>query len=81
MGSCAFLMPVAGFRFVRAQSYSAPAALGLCIGGLPAVWVAANWVKELELDTVRWLVVGVVLYTAISLLRAARRSEPVAAGP
>ena len=75
MGSCAFLMPVAGFRFVRAQSYSAPAALGLTIGGLPAVWIAANWVKELELDTVRWLVIAVVLYTAFSLLRAARRRE------
>ena len=78
MGSCAFLMPVAGFRFVRARSYSAPAALGLCIGGLPAVWIAAHWVKELELDTLRWLVVGVVLYTAVSLLRAARRNGPAA---
>jgi uncharacterized membrane protein YfcA len=75
MGSCAFLMPFAGLRFVRARSYSAPAALGLCFGGLPAVWIAAYLVKELALDTLRWLVVIVVAYTAVSLLRAARRSE------
>jgi uncharacterized membrane protein YfcA len=73
MGSCAFLMPVASRSFLKQAAYNPKAALGLAIGGLPAVWIAAYIVKELELTTMRWLVLGVVLYTGISLLLAARR--------
>lgn len=72
MGSCAFLMPISAPRFVRNDGYAPRPALGLAIGGLPGVWIAANWVKELPLDTVRWLVLVVVTYTALSLLMAAR---------
>jgi uncharacterized membrane protein YfcA len=78
MGSCAFLMPVGSVRFVRAGSYSLPAAIGLALGGIPAVLVAAYLVKSLPLDAVRWLVVVVVVYTAAMMLRAAAR-EGVAA--
>jgi uncharacterized membrane protein YfcA len=74
MGSCAFLMGVASVRFIRLGSYDAKAALGLTLGGVPAVLVAAFAVKELPLDWVRGLVVIVVIYTAVSLLRA-RRSD------
>ncbi|HLW97832.1 MAG TPA: sulfite exporter TauE/SafE family protein [Candidatus Acidoferrales bacterium] len=71
MGSCAFLMPVGGFRFIRSERYSAKAALGLTLGGIPAVLIAAYIVKTLPLGAVRWLVVFVVLYTSIMLLRSA----------
>jgi uncharacterized membrane protein YfcA len=73
MGSCAFLMPVASLGFVRARGYSPSAALGLTLGGAPAVLIAAYLVGELPLDAVRWLVLLVASYTALSLLRAARR--------
>ena len=49
MGSCAFLMPVAGLRFIAAQSYDARASLGLAIGGIPGVLIAAFIVKQLPL--------------------------------
>jgi len=71
MGSCAFLMPVAGMRIIRAGTYHAQAALGLTLFGVPAVFLAAFIVKELPLDQVRWLVVAVVIFTALSMLRAA----------
>jgi uncharacterized membrane protein YfcA len=72
MGSCAFLMPVASVRFVREGSYHLGASLGLLFGGIPAVLIAAFIVKSLPLAAVRWLVVGVVVYTATALLKAAR---------
>ena len=75
MGSCAFLMPVASARFVRARAYDRGAALGLLLGGIPAVLIAAFLVKSLPLTAVRWLVVVVVLYTATTLLLAARRER------
>lgn len=71
MGSCAFLMPAGSTRFIRKGSYNLRAALGLTLGGIPAVLIAAFIVKSLNLFYVRWLVVIVVIYTALSLLRSA----------
>ena len=71
MGSAAFLMAVAGIRFARAGRYGLKAALGLAIGGIPAVLIAAFIVRSLPLDVMRWLVVVVVLYAAIAMLRSA----------
>jgi uncharacterized membrane protein YfcA len=73
MGSCAFLMPVASARFVRERSFDLRASLGLLLGGVPASVLAALIVKSLPLTVVRWLVLVVVVYTAIGLLMAARR--------
>jgi uncharacterized membrane protein YfcA len=71
MGSCAFLMPVASLRFVRKDSYNLRAALGLTLGGIPAVLLAALIVQSLPLVWVRWLVVLVVAYAATAMLRSA----------
>jgi uncharacterized membrane protein YfcA len=71
MGSCAFLMPVSSARFVRKQSYDLKAAIGLALGGLPAVLIAAFIVKSLSLDYVKGLVIIVVVYTATMMLRSA----------
>jgi uncharacterized membrane protein YfcA len=73
MGSCAFLMPVASLRFIRSGRYDLRAAVGLTMGGIPAVLVAAYIVKSLPLRVVQWLVVAVVIYTAAAMLRSAAR--------
>jgi uncharacterized membrane protein YfcA len=78
MGSCAFLMPFASVPFVRRGSYAPSAALGLTLAGLPAVLIAAFVVKELPLYWVKWLVAVVVVYTALTLLRAAARERRTA---
>ncbi|MDB4899289.1 MAG: hypothetical protein JWN53_1097 [Gemmatimonadetes bacterium] len=75
MGSCAFLMPVASARFIREKAIDVRAVLGLLIGGVPAVLIAAFIVKSMPLSAVRWLVVVVVTYTAVTLLLAARRDR------
>lgn len=75
MGSCAFLMPIASARFIEKRSFHLGAALGLMVGGLPAVFIAAFIVRSLNVATVRWLVIVVVLYTATSMLLAARRER------
>jgi uncharacterized membrane protein YfcA len=79
MGSCAFLMPVGSIRFIREGKYHLRAALGLAIGGIPGVLLAAYIVKSLPLYWVKWLVIGVVVYTASTMLRSAfvERSKPV----
>ena len=71
MGSCAFLMPVGSLKFIRTKAYDVRAALGLTIGGIPGVLIAAYVVKSLPLRTVKWLVIVVVIYTAITMLYSA----------
>ena len=71
MGSCAFLMPIAGMRFIRAGSYSLRASVVLALAGIPAVLIAAYIVKQMPLQYVRWLVVIVVVYAAGTLLKSA----------
>jgi uncharacterized membrane protein YfcA len=72
MGSCAFLMPISSARFIQKRSFHLGASLGLMIGGIPAVLVAAFLVRSLPLYAVRWLVIAVVLYTSATMLYAAR---------
>ncbi len=81
MNSCAFLMPVGSLRFIREQSYSLRVALGLTIGGVVGSIIAGVFVKSLDLNTVRWLVIAVVLYTAATMLMSAfsKDQEPEAA--
>ncbi len=71
MGSCAFLMPAGSVRFIKSGRYDWKAAMGLSLGGVPGVLIAAFIVKSLPLTAVRWLVVVVVLYTAGMLLYSA----------
>ncbi|MGN6543762.1 MAG: sulfite exporter TauE/SafE family protein [Aureliella sp.] len=72
MGSCAFLMPAASLRFIRSQRYDVPAALGLTLLGVPGVLIAAYLVKELPIAYLKWLVLAVVVYTATTMLLAAK---------
>lgn len=80
MGSCAFLMPVASLRFLQARRYDRAAAIGLAVGGIPGVLLAAFLVKSLPLDAVRVLVVIVISLTAATLWRDSQR-EPEAVRP
>jgi uncharacterized membrane protein YfcA len=76
MGSCAFLMPTASIRFVSQRRYAPAPSLGLTLGGTPAVLIAAYVVKSLPLTALRWLVIAVVLYTAVTMLRSAWTESP-----
>ncbi len=74
MGSCAFLMPPASIRFIREGAYNRKAAIGMAIPAIVAVLIAAFIVKSLPLDTLRWLVLAVILYTAVIMLKAGFKS-------
>jgi uncharacterized membrane protein YfcA len=79
MGSCAFLMPVGSLRFIRERAYSLRNALGLAIGGVVGSYVAGRFFQSLDIHTVRWLVIVVVLYTAITMLIAASTEKATGA--
>ena len=69
MGACGLVLPLASLRFFASGRFAWGPALGLFIGGGFGVLLAALVVKSLPLVALRWLVVGVVFYAAVSLLR------------
>jgi uncharacterized membrane protein YfcA len=79
MGACAFLMPVSSLRFIRSERIDLRLVLGMAIGGIPAVLLAAFVITSLPLTVLRWGVVAVVLYAAVSLLTTALKARPGAA--
>jgi uncharacterized membrane protein YfcA len=68
----------ASVRHIAIRQIDLRIVLGLAIGGIPAVLVAAFIVKAMPVDLLRWLVLVVVLYTSAVMLRSAaagRRQE------
>jgi uncharacterized membrane protein YfcA len=81
--ACAFLMPTTGFSFMKSSRIDLRIVLGIAVGGVPAVLVAAFIVKEMPIVWLRWGVVAVVVYAAVLLLRSALIKEitPVGGKP
>jgi uncharacterized membrane protein YfcA len=71
MGSGALMVLIGGLRIIRTRPLNLPLVLGMSLGGLPAVLVAAFIVKSLPITYLRWGVVVVVTYAAGVMLRAA----------
>jgi uncharacterized membrane protein YfcA len=61
----------ASIRHIMIGQIDLKIVLGLAIGGIPAVLVAALIVKSMPLEMLRWLVIVVVLYAAAVMVRAA----------
>jgi len=75
MGACAFLMPVAVVRFIRARAYFAPAMIAMAIPGMLAVPLAFKWFQNLDMYWVKVVVICVVTYASITMLLTAYRER------
>jgi uncharacterized membrane protein YfcA len=64
---------------VRQGAYAPRAALALTLAGVPAVLIAAFLVRELPLRILSYGVLVVVVYTALTMLRAGLREPAPAA--
>ena len=84
MGSGAMMAMAGALRFMKAGRFDTRTALGLTLGGIPGVLVAAFLVQSLPLDVLRWVVVFVVVYAATMMLRSAfveRRTARLGSAP
>jgi uncharacterized membrane protein YfcA len=70
MGSCGLVQPTAALQFFRSGRFAFGTSIALTIGAIPGVLIAAFVVKQLSLVWLRWLVVLVVVYAAITMLRS-----------
>lgn len=65
----------ASIRHIKIGEIDLRIVLGLAIGGVPAVLVAAFLVKSMPLEILRWLVCVVVLYAAAIMLHASAKGR------
>jgi len=79
MGSCAFLMPIAGTRFLKENAADLRISFALALSALPGVWLAYKFFSNLDVAKLRWLVAFVVLIAGIMLIRAALQHRAPAA--
>src|SRR3984957_20226185 len=78
IGSDGVLIPVATLGFLRSGRFSHGCALGLTLGGILGTLCAfplVNLIAE-HLTLMRWLVIVVIIYAAVSMLRSAQAPVP-----
>jgi len=75
MTATAMLMAAGSTRFIKEKAYDHKVAIALTAFGVLGVFLAAFVVKSLPLTVLKWLVVGVVLYTSMWMFISARRSR------
>ena len=71
MGTCGIVQPVAGLRFLKSGRFAWGASIGLVLGGVFGVLLAVYVVRQLPLWVLRWVVIIVVTYAAVSMLKSA----------
>ncbi len=73
MGACAMSVPLGSTQFIRAGRYSRKITLFSSVFGSAGVMLAICLVKSLNAVVLKWVVLGICLYTAISLLLSLRK--------
>ena len=70
-GAAALMGATSSIRHINTGNLDLRVVMGLTIGGIPAVFIAAYLVVSMPLEWLRWLVLIVVLYAATIMFRAA----------
>ncbi|HEY6920229.1 MAG TPA: sulfite exporter TauE/SafE family protein [Methyloceanibacter sp.] len=70
-GAAGLMGATAGIRHINTGHIDLRVVLGLTIGGVPAVFVAAYIVVTMPLEILRWMVLVVVLYAAAIMFQSA----------
>ena len=69
--SAALSMASTSVKYIALGEVNLRIVLGMALGGIPAVLVAAFIVRSMPIEVLRWMVVVIVLYAAIVMLTAA----------
>lgn len=75
MGSCAFLMNAACFKFIKEGKYDRRAALYLAVFGCVGVVFAYLVASMLPMSTLVWIICVVMLYTSFTFFKDAAKTE------
>ncbi len=71
MGSAAMLMPAASLKFIKEKAHDRKASVALTTLGVVGVILAAYIVTSLPLELLKWVVLFVLIYAAVTMFRSA----------
>ena len=74
MGSCAFLMPSAGIKFVKEGKYNRATSLVLTLSGVVGVLVACFIITSMPLTLLTWIVTAVMVICAFIFFNDAKKA-------
>lgn len=74
MGGCALALPLGAMQFIRAGRYSRKITLS-SVFGIIGVLIAVFVVKSMNMGTIQWIVIGVLIYTCYTLITSERKIE------
>ena len=74
MGACTFSVPVGSMQFIKLDDYSRKLTLATSTFGVIGVLVAVFVVKSLNVSVLQWVVVAIIIYSAISMLLSLRKA-------
>ena len=75
MGSSAYLMPIASIKFIKEGAYNRKASLAIALFGILGVFVGHRFITKLNLESLKFIIVLVMAYSAISLFYVAYKEE------
>lgn len=75
MGACTFSVPVGSMQFIKLDGYSRKVTLFTSTFGVLGVLAAVFVVKSLNVSALQWVVVAVILYSAVTMLLSARKTK------
>lgn len=78
MGACTFSVPVGSMQFIKLDSYSRKITAFAATFGVVGVLVAAKAVKNMNVSALQWVVVVVILYSAITTFKSTMQNKAVA---
>lgn len=73
--SCAALMPVASINFIKTNEYARKLSLGITIGGIIGVIIAAKFVTGLDITALTWIVIVVIIFTGLTYLQKSYKTK------
>lgn len=75
MGACTMSVPIGATQFVKFTSYSRKITFFSATFGLAGVFVAAFFVKSLNVSMLQWLALIVIVYAAVSMILNLQQSK------
>lgn len=74
MGACTFSVPVGSMQFVKLDGYNRKLTLFASTFGVIGVLIAVFVVKSMNTSILQWVVVVVILYSAVTMLLSSRKA-------
>ena len=72
MGACTFSVPVGSMQFIKLKNYSRKLTFFTSTFGVAGVLIAVFVVKSLDVSVLQWVVVAIILYSAVTMLLSLR---------